>query len=183
MKAPVLLLCLLLAPAVEAKTIVRSTMGGDLDVASAPEGATLRTMGGDIHVKSSNGQVVAKTMGGGIRIDNAAGSVRASTMGGEVEVEIVGNGVKRNVEIQSMGGTVEVTLPADFSAVFEVELERDDDDEDVRIESDFPLQITQSHRTHWFQGVTVFTASGRNGAGANRVKITTTGGGIRIRRR
>ena len=176
------LLLLIPTPVVRAQ-VVRLSMGGDISVAAAPDGARLRTMGGEIRVKSAGGRVIAKTMGGGIHLDRIAGSVDAGTMGGEVEVEVIGGGTKRTVEIHTMGGDVELTLPAGFAADFEIELQRDDDDDDDQtIVSDFPLKITESLRHRWFKKVRVFKASGTNGSGGNRVRISAIGGTIRIRR-
>ena len=175
---------LLLVPASGAaeSKIVRNSMGGDIDVRSAPHGAVLRTMGGDIEVNSAGGVVVAKTMGGNIRVDGLAGSINAGTMGGNVEVEVLGAGNGRSIQVTSMGGHVEVTLPKNFAADFDIELEQDDD-EVHRIDSDFPLHITESKRRHWFKKVIVLKATGRNGAGGNRVRLSSIGGDITIRRR
>src|ERR1043165_6907869 len=47
--------------------VVISTMGGDIDVPSASNGADLMTMGGNITITSAKNHVKAKTMGGNIR--------------------------------------------------------------------------------------------------------------------
>jgi DUF4097 and DUF4098 domain-containing protein YvlB len=176
-------LCLLLVPlsASAGSEIRRFSMGGDIDIASAPHGAVLRTMGGDIRVDRANGRVVAKTMGGSIQVDRLAGSLEAGTMGGDVEVEVLD--AAGSIDVSSMGGSIEVTLPKNFAADFEVELEQDPDRPSRRIISDFPLKIEESVRRRWFRTVTVFTATGTNGAGRNRVRIHTIGGDITIRRK
>ena len=174
---------MLIAPMGSADSkIVRNTMGGDIDVSSAPHGAVLRTMGGDIEVRSASGVVVAKTMGGNIRVDRLAGSLDAGTMGGSVRVEVLGAENGRSIRISSMGGEVEVILPKNFGADFDVELEQDDDDLH-RIISDFPLNITESKGRYWFKRTVVLKGTGRNGSGANRVRLSTVGGDITIRAR
>jgi len=182
MKALALLLLLLFPVSAGAKgRIVQSSMGGDIDITDAPNGASLRTMGGDIRITNARGHVVAKTMGGDIRVRRMDGSIEAGTMGGNVEVEVVRNG---EIEIHSMGGHIELTLPANFSGTFDVELEQDEDGHDHEIVSDFPLQIRKSTKDHWFRPDTeVLNGTGKSGSGANRVKITTIGGDIRIRRK
>jgi len=179
-----LALALLLIPAAANadSKIVRNTMGGDIEVSSAPHGAVLRTMGGDIEVRSAAGEVVAKTMGGNIRVDRLAGSIDAGSMGGNVAVEVLGTGAGRTIRISSLGGHVEVILPKGFSADFDVELEQDDD-EPHQIVSDFPLSITESKRRHWFRKTVVLTGTGKHGSGANRVRLSTVGGDITIRAR
>ena len=183
MKYLAFLLLLIPATAGADSKIVRHSMGGDIEVDHAPHGAVLRTMGGDIEVRSANGVVVAKTMGGDIRIDRLSGSIDAGTMGGNVEIEVLGAGNGRTIRIRSLGGHVEVLLPKNFDAEFEVELEQDDDEDWHKITSDFPLQITESKGRHWFKKVVVLKGTGRNGSGANRVRLETIGGDITIRAR
>ena len=176
---------LLLIPATlnAGSKIVRNSMGGDIDVDDARNGAVLRTMGGDIRVERAGGNVVAKTMGGNIRVDRLEGSLDAGTLGGNVEVEVLGAASGRDIEITSLGGSIELTLPKDFAADFEIELEQDADGRPSRIISDFPLSIRQSTKRHWFRRVDVLTATGRNGSGGTRVRLWTVGADIIIRRK
>lgn len=183
MKTFALLLLLSWAGTAEGSRIKQSTMGGDLRVDRAPEGAVLRTMGGDIRIKQAAGEVVAKTMGGNIRVDRLDGSIDAGTMGGNVEIEVAGPGTGRTIEVHSMGGHIEVTLPRDFAGDFDVVLEQDDNEHDHKIVSDFPLRIEESTKRRWFQKVRVLTGTGKSGSGGNRVRISTIGGEIVIRRK
>jgi hypothetical protein len=179
MKTLALVLLLFTASVAEGR-IVQSSMGGDLDVRSAPDGASLRTMGGNIRVGNARGLVIAKTMGGNIEVRNLDGSVEAGTMGGNVEVHVIGPGA---IEIRSMGGHIELTLPANFSGTFDVELEQDEDEPENQIVSDFPLQIRQTKKNNWLRADSIVKhGTGRSGTGANRVKLFTIGGDIRIRR-
>lgn len=182
MKTLALALLLLTASAAEGRHISQTSMGGDLEVQNAPHGASLRTMGGDIRVGNAQGRVVAKTMGGDIEVRQLAGSLDAGTMGGNVEVAVTrGDG---NIEISSMGGHIELTLPAGFSGSFELELEQDDDGPRNEIVSDFPLQFQEKKKNNWLRpDTTLVTARGTSGTGTNRVRITTIGGDIRIRRK
>jgi hypothetical protein len=164
--------------------ILRTSMGGDIDIDDAPHGAVLRTMGGDIGVDSARGEVVAKTMGGDIRVRNLVGSLTARTMGGNVTVEVVQASGSRSVELTSMGGSIDLTLPADFSGVFDVELEQSYEGPPSRIISDFPLQIRKSRADRWFRpDADVLQGSGRVGSGEARVRIRTIGSDISIRKR
>jgi DUF4097 and DUF4098 domain-containing protein YvlB len=184
MKTITLLLLILSAAEAHASKIVQRSMGGDLSVDAAPEGAVLRTMGGDIRVARAGGTVVAKTMGGNIYVDRMDGSLEAGTMGGNVTVEVVGSGTGRTFQVTSMGGEIEITLPRDFSGEFDIELEQDDEGRRHEIVSDFPLQVRETKKDRWFRDpTTVLHATGRSGSGANRVRIHTIGGDIRIRRK
>jgi DUF4097 and DUF4098 domain-containing protein YvlB len=110
-----------------------SKMGGEIDVAHAPHGATLSTMGGDIHVGDVASFAKVKTMGGVIAIDHATGPVDAATMGGSINLSHVEGAIKattmggdisarmvnassaeRDVELTSHGGTITLTVPKDF---------------------------------------------------------------------
>ena len=180
MKALALVLLLFTATTAESR-IRQSSMGGDIDVRNAPDGASLRTMGGDIRVGTAHGHVIAKTMGGDIEVRSLDGSIEAGTMGGNVEVQVIRGG---DVEISSMGGSIEVTLPANYSGDFDIELERDENDDPHEIVSDFPLHITQREKNRWWgPDAIVYHGTGKSGSGANRVRITTIGGDIRIRKR
>ena len=153
-------------------------MGGDIRVDDAPNGAALRTMGGDIRVARGAGHIVAKTMGGNIEITHLDGSAQASTMGGNVTVNVDGG---RELDLHSMGGEIEVTLPRGFSGAFDIEIEDDDNGVEHEIKSDFPLHVSESSRWPFFGGTRrVLTGTGRSGSGANRVRITTIGGDITI---
>jgi hypothetical protein len=159
-------------------------MGGDIRVADAPNGAVLRTMGGDIVVTRAAGRVIAKTMGGNIEIRSLDGSADVATMGGEIRVSVDGNARGHDLDLASMGGEIELTLPANFDGDISVELEEGDGNQGHRVISDFPLNVSTSTRWHWFGGRRVVqTATGRFGSGANRVRITTIGSDIVIRRK
>lgn len=116
-------------------------MGGDIDVAEAPNGANLRTMGGNIRlgnvgsyaklhtmggnitVDRAKGAVDASTMGGVIRIEDASGSVKASTMGGDISVRVVGTSTeRRDIELDSKGGTMQLVVPRDFPMEVHIQL-------------------------------------------------------------
>src|SRR5688572_20934952 len=183
MKHLALLLLLIPATLAAESKIVRNSMGGNIEIENALHGAVLRTMGGDIRLQRGGGVVVAKTMGGNIRVDRLDGSIDAGTMGGNVEVEVLGAGTGRSIQISSLGGHLEVTLPKNFAAEFEIELEQHDDDRPHKIDSDFPLRITESKGRYWFRRTTVLKATGVSGSGANRVRLRTVGGDITIRSR
>jgi len=160
-------------------------MGGDIRLDDAPDGAVLRTMGGDIRVSRAGGKVVAKTMGGDIEIEALDGAADVGTMGGEIRVTVVRSGAGHDLQLRSLGGDIALTLPHDFGAEFDIELEEDDSgNNDHRITSDFPLQQRQSTRWRLFRSDKVVrTATGRAGSGINRVRITTIGSNIEIRRK
>lgn len=164
------------------------SMGGDLDLASAPQGASLETMGGDIHIVAVNDHVKAQTMGGDIQVDSIDGWADLTTMGGDVTMHMVGdpNQGKRDVEITSMAGDIEISLPAGISATFDLETEYmlRSRDRAPRIISDFPIQISESNDCDHEHGESCksLVGAGKVGSGTHRIRIRTVQGDIIIRK-
>ena len=163
------------------------TMGGQIEVVRAPGGADLHTMGGNIVVSSAGDFVEAETMGGDIRIDDLTGGLKATTMGGDVTVRLVGepSGSQKDIEIVSMSGDVDLTVPSGFSMSVEIDLAYTKNSrQDYAIESDLALQITRTAewerdgestpRKHIY-GRGVF------GGGAHQVKIRTINGDVHLK--
>jgi DUF4097 and DUF4098 domain-containing protein YvlB len=167
---------------VNGETVQISTMGGAIEIDEAPEGASLHTMGGDIRVTDAQRFVSAKTMGGDVVLDAVDGWVKATTMGGDVEVVLVGDG--GDVEITSMSGNVNLTIPAGFSAEFDVEIAyTKNSSQDFKIINNLGLQ--QSAKAEWDHDHgsprKYIRAKGTTGGGEYKVKIRTINGDIRIK--
>jgi len=160
-----------------------STMGGDIDISYAPAGAEVDTMGGAIHIRSAGGFVKAKTMGGKITLGDVDGSVQATTMGGDVSVKVVGTG--GDVELESMSGDLDLTLPANFPGTFDVELAYTrNSSRAYEIKSDFPLTQQRSAEWSYSKGSPrkTIAATGTTGGGRFKVRLRTINGDIVIRR-
>lgn len=89
--------------------VVVTQMGNDIELNSAPNGATLSTMGGDIHLGHAGGMTSLKTMGGDIRVDTAQAALRATTMGGDVRIV----SARGPVDIKTQGGNLDVVAASD----------------------------------------------------------------------
>jgi len=163
------------------------SMGGKINVDSAPAGADVKTMGGDIHVASANDHVRCHTMGGNIHLDSVDGWIDAGTMGGNVVAKMTGDPShnKRDVTIDSKGGNIELTVPANLSMNIDltVAVTRDHEGE-AKIVSDF--DVKQSESDHWESNHGTarkyLYAKGTAGSGANQIKITTINGTIRLKK-
>ncbi|MCM2317414.1 MAG: DUF4097 domain-containing protein [Thermoanaerobaculia bacterium] len=167
------------------KPVEISTMGGDITVASAPAGASVKTMGGDIHIASAKQHVKATTMGGDIEIAAVDGGATASTMGGDVEVTMIGDpsSGKRDVELESMGGDITLTVPAALSMDVEIEIKyTKNSSRNYKIVSDFPLSISESPEWQYKSGGArkIIDGKGVVGGGKNKVVIRTTNGDVRL---
>jgi DUF4097 and DUF4098 domain-containing protein YvlB len=175
-------------------------MGGDIDVADAPQGASLNTMGGGIHLGNAgasvkantmggdivvdrvNGSVDAGTMGGKIRIGEAHGAVKASTMAGDIKARVVGSSPReRDIELSSNSGTIELIVPKDFPMDVKITLAytRDSSRNYQVVDS---IGLIQQATDEWdlSQGNPrkYIRAKGRVGSGLNHVTIKTIDGDV-----
>jgi DUF4097 and DUF4098 domain-containing protein YvlB len=164
-----------------------STMGGEINVDDAPQGATLSTMGGPIHVHSAGRFVKAKTMGGPVTLDAVDGWIDASTMGGDVEATMTGDpsGGKRSVALTSMAGDITLSVPAGLSMDIDIELAYTKGHEgEYTIKSDFPVKQDVSPEWERENGSPrkIIHGTGNVAGGSNRVTIKTVNGNVTIRK-
>lgn len=165
-----------------------SSMGGDLNVNEAPEGASLETMGGDIHVRSASKYVDAQTMGGNVKLDAVDGWVNASTMGGNVTVRLTGDPSqgKRDVDLTSMAGDIELTVPEGMAMNLDLQIEFDPDRSHTpKIISDFPVKTWEEesrNNHHGDRNSKVLRGTGQSGDGQHKVHIKTVEGDIIIKK-
>ncbi len=164
-----------------------STMGGNIHLDDAPHGANLDTKGGDITVRTAGKFVKAKTFGGNIEIDEIDGWVRASTLGGDVTVNMIGNPDegRRDIEISSLGGEITLTVPADLSMEFDIELAiTKNSHRDYEIISDFDMK--QEKTRDWDSGRgskrKYIYGTGTVAGGKNKIEISTINGNIYIKK-
>jgi len=171
--------------------IIMSSMGGDMNVDDAPNGAEVSTMGGDVRIRSAHDHVKAETMGGDIRIDSVDGWVDASTMGGRVEVTVIDGGTagaRRDVRLDSKSGDLHLTVPAGFAMDVDIEIAYTrNSTRRYRVISDFPLQ-TEDESGEWdsTQGTPRKTIRVRGrvpgGAAPARVVLSTINGDVYLKR-
>ena len=173
-----------------AEEVNMTTMGGDINIGDAPAGAKVSTMGGDVTIRSAGDYAEAKTMGGDIEIDAIDGRVSANTMGGDVTVTMVGDPAKgdRDVDLSSMGGNIELTVPAALSMKFDIEIKytKKHHGEQPRIVSDFPMNIEETpnwDHDNWLgKAHKHIYGTGEAGGGKHLIKIRTTNGKVTIRK-
>jgi hypothetical protein len=172
------------------KEVNISTMGGEIDVDKAPNGAKLKTMGGEITINQAGIFADVETMGGNIDIKEINGWVKAKTMGGDIEVKMTGNPEegKRDVTLTSMGGDITLTVPNELSMDIEIEIaytrNSDMDFEDCKIVSDFPTKEERSTKWERSHGSPrkYITATGTTGDGKNKIKIKTINGNVYLKK-
>jgi DUF4097 and DUF4098 domain-containing protein YvlB len=164
------------------ETVQISTMGGEIEIEDAPEGADVHTMGGNIEIKNAHRFVRAKTMGGDILIDSIDGWVKATTMAGDVEVTVTGDG--GDVTVTSMTGDVDVTVPSGFGMDLDLEIAYTRNSR-KEFGIDAPGGLTPTRTSDWdYEHGTprkYIRSSGSVNGGGNVVKIKTINGDITIR--
>ncbi|MGE5431372.1 MAG: DUF4097 family beta strand repeat-containing protein [Syntrophomonadaceae bacterium] len=162
------------------------TMGGNIDVDTAPLGADVSTMGGAIKIGSVKKYVKAKTMGGNISIMDADGSVTANTMAGDVEVNMTGIGDDHDVKLTSMSGDITLEVPEGLSMDVSVKLTYTEGKEGkYKIISDFSLKQDESKEwdnDHGTPRKYIIGTGSFNGA-KNRVVIETINGNVYLKKR
>lgn len=164
------------------------TMGGNIKVDEALYGANVSTMGGNIEVNKVVKYLKANTMGGDIDVKQLDGKIKASTMGGDVYVIMTGDPEQydRDVDLTSMGGDIELTLPEGISARFDIRISYTrNSSKNYKISSDFPLDIEEDQEWNYGNGDPrkVIYGKGKTGRSKHRIKVTTTNGNIVIRKK
>jgi len=166
------------------------SISGEIQTVGEPEEVRASSMSGDIDIASSRGPVNANTVSGEVTIGQAVGAFRISTISGNATVRaralsdgsfdsIAGNlrfdgdlAGRARLELESHSGTIELTVPADVSARFEV------DTFSGSIVNEFGQEAVRTSR--YVPGRELdFT----QGSGEARVRIHVFSGRVEIRKR
>jgi DUF4097 and DUF4098 domain-containing protein YvlB len=154
--------------------LMAKTLAGEVRSGVVSGSIKVETSGGDIRVESVGGSATVRTGGGDIVLPAVRGSIDAETGGGDVRVAVLAREVRGGVSIRDAGGDVTVTLPADFRAEVELEVQ-DAEPEEALIHSDFPeIALTRQRNSQ--------RASGALNGGGPRLVIRTHSGTIRLRK-
>jgi hypothetical protein len=158
--------------------------GGNITLAEAPNGARVSTGGGAIRIGPSGGEVYATTGGGPIEIGPAAGSVIATTGAGNITLTFRGAG-PHAADVTSGSGRVELILPANIHAELMLETAFTDNlGRKTRIESDWPLTITETDRWDSSIGTPRKYVRARHilGTGGPVIRVRTINGNVIVRK-
>ena len=161
--------------------------GGDIHLASAPNGVHATTGGGEVTIGRADRTVYAQTGGGDITVGPASGSVTATTGAGDVHVILArGSGGARTVKIDAGVGNVLLELPRGVGATFDLETGYTKAyGPKASIRSDVPVDIMVSDDDHWdaSEGTPrkYVRASATTGDGKLQLQVRTLNGNIVIR--
>ncbi|MGH9399084.1 MAG: DUF4097 family beta strand repeat-containing protein [Thermoanaerobaculia bacterium] len=147
---------------IKGSTRVESS-GGSIDGSDLDGPVTGDTSGGGITMKRVTGDLRVHSSGGSIHIAEAGGLVDADTSGGGIHASFA-RGNSRGGRLESSGGSIELSL--DPKADLEIDASAD------RVTTDIPLQVRGEISRRRVQGTL--------GKGGAKLRIHTSGGGIRI---
>ncbi|MEZ4424871.1 MAG: hypothetical protein R3E98_15780 [Gemmatimonadota bacterium] len=129
----------------------------------------VETHNGGIRLADLEGEIEFRALNGGVTLSRLAGDVRGSTTNGGLDVELDGRAWEgRGLDVETQNGGVELDVPDGYSAQLETGTVNG------RLELDFP--VTVSGRIDRRVRATL-------GDGGAPVRVVTTNGGVRIRRR
>jgi hypothetical protein len=130
----------------------------------------LQARNGGIHLSDVRGRLEFRTTNGGIHVDRVAGQVNGSTTNGGVHVNLSGGRWEGGpVRLSTTNGGVHLALPADTNAQVRASTTNGG------VHSDFPLpKFERNHRPSQFE----FNI----GSGGPLIDISTTNGGVHIKR-
>lgn len=136
----------------------------------ARSSANVQTVNGGISISDVTGSLEFKTVNGGVNLKRVGGSVRGQTTNGGLNIELAGDRLEgQGMEVKTTNGGVNLVVPQHFSAQLEAETRNGN------INSDMPVVVPASNRPERH----ISTALGSGGA---PIKITTTNGGVNIKR-
>ena len=161
------------------------TSGGDLRVASSTGTMNVHTSGGDIEIESAGGALEAKTSGGSIEIGHAGSTLYAHSSGGSIRIREALDSIDASTSggsiharltrqphgdsrLSTSGGDVVVEVPAGVGAALDAHTSGGD------IDTDVPVTI-MGHKAD-------DNLIGTIGGGGPKLVLSTSGGGISLRK-
>jgi DUF4097 and DUF4098 domain-containing protein YvlB len=129
----------------------------------------LRATNGGISIENVDGRLEFETTNGGITLVGVAGNVRGETSNGGVDVQLTGDRWSgEGLDVRSTNGGVDVTIPANYSARLETGTTNGG------MDIGFPITVQGRLNRH---------LTTQLGDGGPLVRVTTTNGGVTLRRR
>jgi DUF4097 and DUF4098 domain-containing protein YvlB len=130
---------------------------------------TLKAVNGGINVSDIRGTLRFEATNGGINLKRLAGDVTGSTVNGGVNLELTGTTWEGSqVQVTTRNGGVNISVPATYSAHFQTETGNGG------FRSEFPITVNGELRS----GNHDFSI----GAGGPLIHVTTTNGGVNLKK-
>jgi hypothetical protein len=130
---------------------------------------TVKTVNGGINVSDIRGSLRFEANNGGINLKRLAGDVTGSTVNGGVNLELAGKTWDGSqIQVTTQNGGVNISVPETYSAHFRTETHNG------AVRSEFPMNVTGDIRS----GNRDFSI----GAGGPLIHVTTTNGGVNLKK-
>jgi DUF4097 and DUF4098 domain-containing protein YvlB len=130
---------------------------------------TVKAVNGGITVSDIRGSLRFETTNGGINLRRLAGDVTGSTVNGGVNLELTGTTWDGSqVQLTTRNGGVNISVPENYSAHFQTETLNGS------LRAEFPLNVPGDNRA----GNLDFSI----GAGGPLIHVTTTNGGVKLKK-
>jgi DUF4097 and DUF4098 domain-containing protein YvlB len=130
---------------------------------------TVKTVNGGISVSDVRGSLRLDATNGGINLRRLAGDVTGSTVNGGVNLDLMGTTWDGSqVQVTTRNGGVNISVPQNYSAHFQTETLNG------TLRSEFPINTAGEVRS----GKQDFSI----GAGGPLIHVTTTNGGVRLKK-
>lgn len=142
------------------------TSGGGITLEDIKGNADINTSGGSIKVGKVDGDVAAHTSGGGITVGEVTGEMKGHTSGGSISAALARQ-ISEPLELSTSGGSINVTVPGDFKADLNASTSGG------RVECELPLEGTVKRNS----------INGKVNGGGPKVKLSTSGGSIKVAKR
>ncbi len=165
-----------------------TTTNSSMEINTANSGIKVKSVNGRISIDSAKDFVRANTVNGGIEIAELDGWIDAKTINGHVILNMVGNPEegRRDIELNTMNGDVELFFPANFPMDVDIEIKNDYDGrnrnkyrEKYKIVSDYDLEIEEKERR---RGNYEIFGRGKVGSGKHRVRINAVNGDVYLKK-
>ena len=130
---------------------------------------TLNGSNGGLSVDGVQSKMELETQNGGITLTDVDGDIRGTTVNGGITVDLSGDGWRGGgLELITTNGGVHVTVPTNYSANLDASTQNGG------LDVGFPIRV---------QGQVGRRVSTQLGAGGAPIRLTTTNGGVSVRRR
>jgi DUF4097 and DUF4098 domain-containing protein YvlB len=128
----------------------------------------IKTHNGGVSISDVRGRIQFDAMNGGVHLKRIAGEVNGSTVNGGINVELAGSSFDGNqFEARTTNGGVTISMPENYSAHIRTETVNGS------VRTDFPVTV---------QGEVKRNLDFNVGSGGPLIHVTTTNGGVRIKR-
>jgi len=127
----------------------------------------LSSMNGVIKISDLNAEILIDGTNGSIELANIAGVSKVKTTNGSIKAGLV-EPSDRSMEFESVNGSIEVTVPAQFEA----DLEASTVHGGINIDDSFGVQVEK--------GIVGQKAKGEINQGGERLKLSTVNGNIKL---